>query len=126
MTQATVVVIAHGSRAEVANDAHRQVATDLDQRLGSGVTVVPAFLELAEPDIGSAIDAAVVDGAIEVLLLPHFLYPGRHVGTDIPAIVDDARRRHPMVTVTLLEATGADPAMADLVATQIQRALPRP
>ncbi len=116
----TVVVIAHGSRAAVANDAHREAVASLDQRLAA--TVVPAFLELADPDISAAIDAAVAGGSTEVVVLPHFLYPGRHVATDIPAIVEDACRRHPAVSIRLLSPSGADPALADLLARQIDSA----
>lgn len=121
----TVVVIAHGSRADAANEAHRQASDALDQRLAS-VTVVPAFLELAEPDIASAVDTAVAAGAVDVIVLPHFLYPGRHVATDIPAIIDEARTRHPAVTITVLTPSGAEPAVADLLVAQIERALPHP
>ncbi|MGI8757260.1 MAG: sirohydrochlorin chelatase [Acidimicrobiales bacterium] len=121
----TVVVIAHGSRAVEANDAHREATEALEHRLGT-VTVVPAFLELAEPDIASAVDAAVVTGSTAVVVLPHFLYPGRHVATDIPAIIDQARTRHPAVTITLLAPSGAEPAVADLLVDQIERALAQP
>lgn len=118
---AVVVVIAHGSRAEAANRAHREAVAALDQRVEP--TVVPAFLELAEPDIGGAIDAAAEAGSARIVVLPHFFYPGRHVAEDIPAIIDDAGARHPGVSITLLAASGADPAMADLLAAQIESAL---
>jgi sirohydrochlorin cobaltochelatase len=118
-----VVVVAHGSRAEAANEAHRVTAAALGERLG--VSVVAAFLELAEPDIGAAIDAAVAEGADPVLVLPHFLYPGRHLTEDIPAIVDRTRARHAGTTITLLGASGADPAVIDLLASQASGALRR-
>ncbi|CAN5133399.1 hypothetical protein BH20ACT3_BH20ACT3_17070 [soil metagenome] len=44
-----VVVAAHGSRADPANAAHREVVEELAAAVSS--PVAPAFLELAEPSI---------------------------------------------------------------------------
>lgn len=121
MTSA-VVVVAHGSRAAAANDAHRALAADLAERVP--VTVVPAFLELADPDIPAGIAEAVAAGATEVVVLPYFLHPGRHLVEDIPALVDQARAAHPGTTVRLLGAFGADPAVVDALTAQVTAALP--
>lgn len=119
----TVVVAAHGSRAEPANAAHREVvdalAADVD------VAVAPAFLELAEPSIGDAIDTAVASGAARVLVLPYFLHPGRHLLEDIPTIVDDAAARHDGVEVAMLGSFGSEPALAGVLASQVTSALDR-
>ena len=115
-----VVLVAHGSRAAEANDAHREMAADLGRAVE--VPVVAAFLELAEPSIPDGIATAVDAGADRVLVLPHFLYPGRHVATDVPALVDEARALRPAATVELLAASGADPALVALLAGQVRRA----
>ena len=116
------MVIAHGSRAGAANDAHRRAVEALDARCGPAVR--PAFLELAGPDLQTAIDGVVAAGATSVAVLPLFLYPGRHVQEDIPALVAAAQQRHPEVPVRLLESFGARPEVADLLATQIAAAVP--
>jgi sirohydrochlorin ferrochelatase len=117
-----VVVVAHGSRAEAANDAHRRVVADLAAR--SSHRVSPAFLELAAPDVVEAVRLAVAEGATEVLVLPYFLYPGRHSKTDIPALVAEAARAHPEVTVRMLAPFGDDPAVVDALAAQIDAQVP--
>ncbi len=116
-----VVVVAHGSRAAAANDAHLAVVERLDAATTHAVSA--AFLELAEPSIPDGIDAAVAAGARQVLVLPHFLYPGRHVAEDLPAFVAAADARHGGASVRLLDAFGADPAVIDLLADQVHRAL---
>ena len=108
-----VVLIAHGSRAAAANEAHRAVAHQVAAALG--VPVHAAYLELAEPSIGEAIDAAAAGGAARIVVLPHFLYPGRHVTEDVPAIVAEAAARHDAAAVELVAASGDDPAMVDLL-----------
>lgn len=116
-----VVVAAHGSRAEGANVAHREVVEALTSMLAPPVT--PAFLELAEPSIPDAIDAAVGAGATTVLVVPYFLHPGRHLTDDLPAIAAEARTRHPSVRVELLGSFGSEPGLLDILAAQVGRAL---
>lgn len=117
--EAVVVLAAHGSRAEAGNDAHRALAAQLAER--SGRTVLAAFLELAEPSIGDTIDRAA-PRARAVVVLPYFLHPGRHVDEDIPAIVEDARSRHPGVEITLLAAFGSTDEVLDLLTVQLRDA----
>lgn len=116
-----VVVAAHGSRNELANQAHRDLVEVLAER--TPVAVAPAFLELASPAIPDAIDQAVARGAGRVRLLPYFLHPGRHSVEDLPRIVDEARARHPGTDIDLLEPFGADPRLLDVLAHQIDDAL---
>lgn len=120
--EAVVVLVAHGSRAEAGNDAHRNLAERLAG--GTGRTVLAAFLELAEPSIGDAIDRAVAAGpqARSVVVLPYFLHPGRHVDEDIPAIVEEARARHSAMEIELLGAFGSNEQVLDLLTAQLRDA----
>jgi sirohydrochlorin cobaltochelatase len=116
---ATVVLVAHGSRVAEANEAHRRLAADLAQRTGR--TVLAAFLELADPDIPTALDDAASGGGT-VLVLPHFLLPGAHTNVDIPALVEAARARHPAARFVQLPHLGADPAIVELLAARLDAA----
>jgi sirohydrochlorin ferrochelatase len=116
-----VVVAAHGSRAAAANDAHRAVVSRLADQVP--VPVVPAFLELTEPSIAEAIDRAVAGGATTVAVLPYFLHPGRHLTEDLPRIVTEAAARHPGAVVRLAPSFGADPALGEVLASQVVRAV---
>lgn len=121
MTQTAIVFVAHGSRAAAANEAHRQQAQLLAQR--TGLAVVAGFLELAEPSIPEAITHAVASGAPRVLVLPYFLYPGRHTVEDVPALVAAAAEAHPGTDLRLLDAFGADASVVDLLAAQVASAV---
>lgn len=119
---AVVVLAAHGSRAEAGNASHRALAQRLAE--ASGRTVLAAFLELAEPSIGLAVDEAVEEAAAHtasVVVLPYFLHPGRHVNEDIPAIISEARDRHPDTEITLLGAFGSNDEVLDLLADQLRQ-----
>ena len=119
-----MVVVAHGSRADAANDAHRATVEALSALVPTPVTA--AFLELAEPDIASAIRQAAAAGATDIVVLPFFLYPGRHVAEDIPAIVRAAGAELPGVVVRLLESFGADPVVLATLAAQVRGGLRPP
>ena len=117
---ATVVLIAHGSRVAEANETHRRLAAELAGR--SGRTVIAAYLELAEPDIPTALDEAAAGGDGRVLVLPYFLLPGAHTKVDIPALVEAARERHPEASFEQLDHLGADPAILALLVEQVDAA----
>lgn len=95
-----LLLIAHGSRREASNDEVRELAAKMAQHAGSDFeTVVPAFLELAEPSIPGGAGLCVAAGATEIIAVPYFLSAGRHVAEDIPAELEQARRSHPEVTI---------------------------
>jgi sirohydrochlorin ferrochelatase len=117
------LLVAHGSRNPLSAAAHQELCAAVAERsstvAGVPVEVRPAYLELSSPSIPDAIDAAVQHGATSIRVLPHFLGPGNHVMVDIPALVDEARTRHPGVDIELAEHLGADPALVDLLATRV-------
>ena len=95
-----MLLIAHGSRREASNQEVRELAARLEQIAGDRFDrVVPAFLELAEPDIPSGVELCVESGATTVTAVPYFLSAGRHVASDIPAELEKARHNHQAVTV---------------------------
>lgn len=121
-----VVLIAHGSRVPEAGAAHRVVCGQLHARLGDGTAVEPAFLELTEPDIPTAIDQAVADGAGRIIVLPYFLHPGNHTLRDIPEAIEAARQKHPTVSIEQAAVFGADPSLVSALTDQVRSALGAP
>lgn len=68
-------------------------------------------MELAEPSIDQAFDRCVAAGAQKVVLHPFFLSPGRHVMSDIPALMKDAAKRHPQIAWVVSEPLGLQELM---------------
>ena len=95
-----MLLIAHGSRREASNQEVRELAARLEQIASDHFDrVIPAFLELAEPDIPGGVDLCAESGATTVTAVPYFLSAGRHVASDIPAELEKARHAHQAVTV---------------------------
>ena len=119
------LLIAHGSRNPRSALAHAQLCESVQAAssalLGAPMIVRPAYLEITSPSISEAIDEAIAQGAGSIRLLPHFLGPGNHVLVDIPALAEEARRRHPGIHIELAEHLGADPALVELLARRVIR-----
>lgn len=117
-----LLLVAHGSRREASNDEIRELTASLGARSGGRFGHVSCgFLELAEPSIPAAVDAAVARGAEQVTVLPYFLSAGRHVAEDIPAALDEARHRHPGVTIRMLPYLGAQAGIVDMLLAMVDR-----
>ena len=81
-----LVGLAHGSRDPRASPA---IAALLEAVavLRPGLTVVPAFLDLAEPDLTAALGGL---GAPEVVVLPLLFSEAFHAGVDTPQAIREA------------------------------------
>jgi sirohydrochlorin ferrochelatase len=93
-----IVVFAHGSRIESANDAVRAVASEL-ARAGNFDRVDAAFLELGQPDLDTAVTSLAAAGYGRVVIIPYFLTLGLHLERDLPEITKRITQAHPQVEV---------------------------
>ncbi len=110
-----VILFDHGSREPEANAQLDALAALLAARL-PGRQIRAAHLSLAPPSLAEAGAACVRAGAREVVVVPCFLAPGRHVREDLPRLVDALRAAHPDVAFRLAEPLGAHPSVADALA----------
>ena len=111
-----LLLIAHGSRRQSANDEIRQLGervVSLDDNDYDGV--VTAFLELAEPDIQRGIAQCVEQGAQSIVAMPYFLASGNHVTRDIPGELACAMAAKPSVDIEISRYLGSSDSMASLV-----------
>ena len=120
MPETAVLLIAHGSRHDPANEDLRRMAAAMADR-GDYPIVEPAFLELAGPDIAAGGDRCVARGAGRVLMIPYFLSAGVHLIRDLTAARDELGRRHPEVEFRLGPPLGPDPVLERLVADRARQ-----
>ncbi len=111
-----LLLIAHGSRRENANDEIKLLAervAGLESNDYDGV--VTAFLEMAEPNVHQGIRDCIEQGASSIVVVPYFLASGNHVVKDIPGEIACALAGHPAVDIRISRYLGSSDAMADLV-----------
>lgn len=111
-----MMLIAHGSRRQAANDEVRRLAERIEA-LGDAdfAAVRPAFLELAEPDIQQGVSECVALGATEIVAVPYFLAGGRHVTADIPGELACAQAGHPEVSIGMSQYLGQHESVPELL-----------
>ena len=114
-----VVLIAHGSRLEAANEEIRHLASQLQEKIET--PVVASFLELAAPSIPEGIDLALQKSPREILVLPYFLTQGRHVQEDIPAVLAAKAKAFPETPIRLLPYFGTAEAILEVLAGMAEK-----
>src|SRR6056297_3115744 len=102
-----ILLAGHGSRREKSNEQVRELAAQLEGRLG--IPVDAAFLELAEPAIDEAI-AGLAATVSQVTVVHLSLFAASHVKNDVPLAVTQARERHPELTIDNGAHLGVHPA----------------
>jgi len=116
MSATSLLVVAHGSRRSQSNSEVEQLTQIIREKACSKyLSISHAFLELAEPSIGNAIDQCIQQGADEIILLPYFLSAGRHVQQDIPEQVAAKQAQYPQIKIHIAPYLGASQGIADMM-----------
>lgn len=116
-----VLLVDHGSRREEANRQLEALAAQVRGRLPDR-DVVTAHLELVRPGVAESIDACVARGAVEIVIHPFFLAPGRHAAEDLPGLALAGAARHPGVSIRVGPALGLHDLVVEAVLARIAEA----
>ena len=116
------IVFAHGSNVASANDAVRDVAGKLAQRL-PGNRIETAFLEFAEPTLYQAAEALANNGVSRAVVVPYFLTLGMHLQRDLPKLVEQVRADFPNLQVEVTAPLDGHPALVDALENRALTAL---
>jgi sirohydrochlorin ferrochelatase len=97
-----------------ANSGVEALARDVEA-LGPYQYVRAAFLELAEPSLGAAIEQAAQAGLRRVVVVPYFLTLGIHLRRDLPKLVEKEKTRHPGLEIVVGRPLEGHPLMPSIV-----------
>jgi sirohydrochlorin ferrochelatase len=117
-----IIVFAHGSRIEPANQAVRSVAADL-ARAGDYPIVQAAFLELGRPSLEEAADLLVAQGVDRIAVIPYFLTPGTHLERDLPVLMDRISNKHKDIQVVSTAPLDGHPGLVQILTDRARAAL---
>jgi sirohydrochlorin ferrochelatase len=118
-----IIVFAHGSRIEPANEAVRKAAADL-ARIGEHPNVEAAFLELGRPDMEEAADLLVARGVHRLIIVPYFLTPGMHLERDLPVLVERISKKNRNIQVLVTESLDGHPGLVQILADRVRTVEP--
>jgi sirohydrochlorin ferrochelatase len=117
-----IIVFAHGSRIEPANQAVRSVAADL-ARAGDYPIVQAAFLELGHPSLEEAADLLVGQGVDRIAVIPYFLTPGLHLERDLPAIMSRISNKYKDIQIVATDSLDGHPGLVQILTDRARSAL---
>ena len=117
-----IIVFAHGSRIEPANEAVRAVAAELAYA-GSFEYVEPAFLELGQPDLEGAVQRLQAKGVTKVVVIPYFLTLGLHLERDLPRIVTEISRKFSGLEIVVTNPLDGHPGLVQVLLDRARGAL---
>jgi sirohydrochlorin ferrochelatase len=116
-----IVIFAHGSSVESANDAVRIVAAAA-AAAGGFELAETAFLE-AQPNLDAAVRSLVGAGASRILVVPYFLTLGIHLQRDLPALVGRLAAQHQGIEIRITPPLDGHPALSAVLVERANDAL---
>jgi sirohydrochlorin ferrochelatase len=116
-----LIVFAHGSRVESANQAVRDITAKM--AASRSEMVEAAFLELGQPDLTGAAARLVARGASHIIVIPYFLTLGTHMQRDLPSMVEDAARQNGSVEIEVTSPLDGHPALLEALLDRASEAL---
>jgi len=117
-----LLLVGHGSRSPRSALEMRKLAALVADGL-AGVDVQVGFLEMTEPPAGVVIDSMVARGAGRITVLPLVLLGAGHAKNDVPAVVLEARRRHPGAEILFASPLGVVKAAVEILGEAVAASL---
>jgi sirohydrochlorin ferrochelatase len=109
-----VAVFAHGSSVESANEAVRIVARSISED-GGFPFATTCFLEGGKPDLATAVEELLSQGADRILVVPYFLTVGLHLKRDLPALIEAVRVTHPQLDIRVTPPLDGHPGLGSIL-----------
>lgn len=113
-----LIAVAHGSRDPRSSaTVHDAVALLRSRR--PDLEVRSAFLDLTAPGVDEVFDDLARAGHDHIVAVPLLLGSAFHAKVDLPALLEEARRRHRGSTIVQADVLGDDPLLIDAVRDRI-------
>ncbi len=113
-----LLVIGHGSRSPHGVAEYWDLL-DVVRRQDPSLAIGGGFIELAPPDLDTAIDDLVAGGGRSIVAVPLLLLGAGHLKDDGPEALARARARHPGVQFGYGRALGVHPLVLDVAGQRI-------
>lgn len=111
-----LILIDHGSKMREANDLLKDIMEQLQKKPDTGFDFITyCHMELCSPTIDDAFELAVQNGAVEIVVHPYFLAPGRHSTSDIPSMAQNAASKYPDIKYRVTEPLGRHDKILEVV-----------
>lgn len=121
------LIVGHGTRNPEGQSQLRRIFSQMTQLAGAdglkGRPAELAFLELAEPNIMTAVERLFQAGVQQLVVVPVLLFSAGHAQHDIPNVVEAAAKRFGISLLRNCSSLCLDPTILALSAERFQQAL---
>jgi sirohydrochlorin cobaltochelatase len=112
-----LILIAHGSRLQQTADEMQAMIKSLQVNF-SDTLILPAFMEIQQPDLKSTIRTLRGKGIFQINIIPLFFFTGKHMKADIPQQVEECRSEFVDCEINLQPCIGQTAAFIEALKTQ--------
>lgn len=123
-----IIILVHGTRGKKGTLEVRQTFKRLSHELNSllpdSSEISGAALQFNHPNMEEAITNLLNKGAQTIVIVPYFLFAGRHITEDIPQIVNKFKSAHPGIKFIITETLGHNTSFANIITSRIKDAVP--
>lgn len=123
-----IIILCHGSRGERGaleiSETLRRLTEGVKPFLSPGVEIIGAALQFNHPTLEEAAESLVGRGVERVVIMPYFLFSGRHITEHIPEVIVGLRSRYPGVQFLTANTLGNDELLIARVAGRIEEVAP--
>lgn len=118
----SLLIVGHGSRSAAGVAEYWDLARAVTEAAPE-LDVGCGFIELASPDLDTAVDRLVGRGAASVVAVPLVLLGAGHMKDDGPAALHRGRHRHPAVRFAYARHLGLHPLVLAVAEDRIRAAV---
>jgi len=116
----SLIIVAHGSRLAEANQEVAALTANIERNAPTEYSSIRfAFLEFTSPAIKEQIKELVDMGNSEIVIFPYFLSAGKHVTTDLPNELQNAKKQYPQVRFVLKNHLGSLEDLSGFILSRI-------
>jgi precorrin-8X/cobalt-precorrin-8 methylmutase len=101
-----------------------RIADGVKPLLSPGVEVIGAALQFNHPTLEEAVESLALRGVEQIVIMPYFLFSGRHITNDIPQLVEKLKGIYPEVQFIMAKPLGLEEYFIGHVAERIEEAAP--
>lgn len=128
MIRTGIIVLVHGSRGKLGKgEVESSLATivaGLKPNLAPGVEIVGAALQFNQPSLEAAVEILCSRHVKRVIIVPYFLFAGRHITEHVPQALSDLQHLYPDTRFIVADAMGLDDSFIGLLAKRVRKAAP--
>ncbi len=112
-----IVLITHGSKRKKSNDVFLDLVSKIDERREE--KVLPAYMQFSEPALEDSVNELLKSRIEEIVVVPIFLFPGKHATRDIAKKVEKMDKQYGDVDFEIRKTIAPHEKLLDIIDDRI-------